>query len=267
MMRGGYRMVDEECVMMAECCESYAMERMCEAPMFLEAECAERVCSMAACEAVLEPRAMAGGRQRKGKMPEPKGSDGSNSTKPCNDATTEGIGIVDIVDYTHLAKELDQRLEVLDESGSVRPTIITPADSWLKRSQALPAAGPQKTTLQGESLKREKDKAFDLLEALSLSGARSLDHTALHIVLAATHCFDKTVLDTVIEDSVNPIEHAECSELILGSTIHRVTPGVMVRPEELDRLTRALPKLFGSTALPGTDADNAAGVFRPPARH
>jgi hypothetical protein len=33
-----------------------------------------------------------------------------------------------------------------------------------------------------------------------------LSHATLHIVVAATHCFDKTVTETVIQENLNPIE-------------------------------------------------------------
>ena len=39
-----------------------------------------------------------------------------------------------------------------------------------------------------------------------------------------THSFDKSVIDTVIQDNINPIEKVEQSALILASTIYQVSP-------------------------------------------
>lgn len=53
---------------------------------------------------------------------------------------------------------------------------------------------------------RERQKAYDLLDTLSKSGALILEDAELHVLIAATHCFDKTLMNTVIQDNVNPIE-------------------------------------------------------------
>ena len=66
------------------------------------------------------------------------------------------------------------------------------------------------TQLSGPDLNNEKNKAFDLIDALSRSGALPIDHASLHVVMAATHCFDKTLMDCVIKGNVNPIEKVEC---------------------------------------------------------
>ena len=43
-----------------------------------------------------------------------------------------------------------------------------------------------------------------------------MENASLHIVMAATHGFDKTVVETVVQDNVSPIEKVERSTLILA---------------------------------------------------
>ena len=52
----------------------------------------------------------------------------------------------------------------------------------------------------------------------------------LHVVIAATHCFDKTVLETVGQDNVNPIDKVERSTLIMASTVHQVPVSSLIQP-------------------------------------
>ncbi len=46
---------------------------------------------------------------------------------------------------------------------------------------------------------KERQKCFDLLDALTKSGALPIDYASLHVVIAATHCFDKTLMNTIIQ--------------------------------------------------------------------
>lgn len=54
--------------------------------------------------------------------------------------------------------------------------------------------------------KAEYDSAFDLLDALSRSGSLEIDYASLHIMVASTHCFGETLMNTLIKDNINPIE-------------------------------------------------------------
>ena len=63
-------------------------------------------------------------------------------------------------------------------------------------------ADPTTSTPTGNAQKKEKDAAFDLLDALTKTGGLAVEHASLHVVIAATHCFDKTVLQTIVQDNV-----------------------------------------------------------------
>lgn len=161
------------------------------------------------------------------------------------DAVGQGGGRSDVRDYTKVPKEMDAKFEALDTDGALRPTIISPGDVWTKRAQkALLQAKPVETQLTGDAQKREKDATFDLLDALTKSGALQVDCASLHVVVAATHCFDKTVTETVVQDNVSPIEKVERSMLIMASTVHRRPPAALVQESQRERLASASPMLF-----------------------
>lgn len=60
--------------------------------------------------------------------------------------------------------------------------------------------------LSGDEQKSEKEKAFDLLDALSRSGSLFIDSSELHIVIGVTHGFEQSVMETIIREKLNPIE-------------------------------------------------------------
>merc|ERR1712183_1055715 len=92
------------------------------------------------------------------------------------------------------------------------------------------------STLSADEQLIEKQRAFDLLDALTRSGASPIRDASLHIILAATHHFDKTILDTVIQDSINPIEKVERSALIMATNIHGKPASELVESTHLERL-------------------------------
>lgn len=71
-----------------------------------------------------------------------------------------------------------------------------------------------------------------------------LSHATLHIVVAATHCFDKTVTETVIQENLNPIERVECSSLIMASTVHQQPVAAMIKDSCRARIKLASPQLM-----------------------
>ncbi|CAM9214091.1 unnamed protein product [Chrysoparadoxa australica] len=124
------------------------------------------------------------------------------------------------LDYTRVPRQLDSAFEALDADSSLRPTTITVSKAWTRSSAKGLLRTAAKKQLTAEEQTTEKSSAMDLVDALSRSGDLPLNTTQLHIVLAATHCFDTTVMDTLVTKNVNPIERIERSALIVAQTIH-----------------------------------------------
>jgi hypothetical protein len=161
----------------------------------------------------------------------------------------EGDDVLEVLDYTKIPAELDKKFEALDEDSALRPTIINIGEHWTKTSYPSLLAGSSVTTLSADEQKQEQNKAFDLIDALSRSGSLSFDYAELHVVIAATHCFDKTLMDTVVIDNVNPIEKVERSSLIIASTIQNQEPQDLIKVEHVERAKKASPKLFGEQPI------------------
>merc|ERR1712187_1026496 len=122
--------------------------------------------------------------------------------------------------YTQVPKELDACFEKLDQDNCLRPTIIKPGNIWSKREKKKLLADFTTRSIAADDQKKEKNDAFDLLDALTKSGGLPAEHASLHILVAATHQFDKTVTETIVQENVNPIEKVERSMLIMASTVH-----------------------------------------------
>eukprot|EP01062_Namystynia_karyoxenos_P072269 TRINITY_DN682_c0_g1_i2.p1 TRINITY_DN682_c0_g1~~TRINITY_DN682_c0_g1_i2.p1 ORF type:complete len:935 (+),score=402.88 TRINITY_DN682_c0_g1_i2:116-2806(+) len=155
---------------------------------------------------------------------------------------------VGTVDYTEIPTALDQRFDKLDEDAAVRPTIIKIGDGWKKKSQAGLISDMKETTLGQAQQRTERDRAFDLLDALSRSGSLPVESASLHVVLAATHCFDETLLNTVIRKNVNPIEKAERSCLIMTSTINDKPAAELIEEQHVARVQEHSRLLFAGPA-------------------
>jgi hypothetical protein len=149
------------------------------------------------------------------------------------------------IDVTQIPGRLDSQCLALDTDNSLRPTIINIGEVWNKSSQiALLSPSPIKTELNADLQLAEKNKAFDLLDALTRSGCLPFLDAALHVVIASTYCFQKTLVNTVIQQNQNPIEKLERSTLIVTTTIHDQPASQLVNPNQLERLTEFSPSLF-----------------------
>ncbi|EJK59016.1 hypothetical protein THAOC_20812 [Thalassiosira oceanica] len=154
-----------------------------------------------------------------------------------NDSTSEGV------DFTLIPKQLDQSVERKGDAASLRSTTIKTSSNWTRNRQANLLSKPKKHGLDADEIRKEKAKAFDLLDALSRSGSLAIAHSELHVVVAMTHCFEKDLMGTVICDNVNPIEKLEGSTLLLASAVHGLSARELVRDaNELQRLRMTVPR-------------------------
>merc|ERR1711957_477708 len=147
-------------------------------------------------------------------------------------------------DYTEVPKELEARFEKLDQDNCLRPTIIKPGNVWSKKEKAKLLADFMTRPMHADDQKTSKNSAFDLLDALTKSGGLPAEHASLHVLVAATHQFDKTVTQTIVQDNVNPIDKVERSMLIMASTVHEVATPALLQPGQQARVQDTSPQLF-----------------------
>lgn len=164
---------------------------------------------------------------------------------PFDDEAVDLGGSLEL-DLTKLPMELDAKLAELDVDAAMRPTKIVIGEVWTRSSMgALLATAPKTSTLRKDDQEAERKRAFDLLDALSRSGSLPIEECSLHVVIAATHCFDQSLMDTVIVQNVNPIEKMERSALIVAELIHGTSAPTLIRRDALERVrTYAAPALF-----------------------
>jgi hypothetical protein len=170
------------------------------------------------------------------------------------------------VDYTRIPAALDRQFEALDEDGAVRSTILKTGPVWKRTTQKGLLGAPGTQSLREPEQKAEKHKAFDLLDALTKSGALPMEDASLHVVVAATHRFDRTLLDTVIEANVNPIEKVERSLVLVGTTIHGRSAAELVAADQHARFFASSPRLGPADpkASAGPKASAETGEEAPP---
>jgi len=163
-------------------------------------------------------------------------------------------------DYTKVPQELEHKFEALDDDSALRPTIISAGAVWSKRFQKALLAKPEETTLGKDEQGKERNRAFDLLDALTKSGAMPVAEADLHVVIAATHCFEKSLMKTVVQDSVNPIEKVERSALIVATTVHHLPTVQLIQEEQVPRIALYSPKLIDAAALAAAPPQQLSSV-------
>lgn len=103
---------------------------------------------------------------------------------------------------------------------------------------------PSTAKLEGDEQRRERNRALDLLDALCCSGALPVYHAQLHVLLAATHVFDHSLLETLVQENINPMDQVERSSLIMASSICGKPVAELVEPGYLARVCEHSPTLL-----------------------
>jgi len=160
---------------------------------------------------------------------------------------------VEAEDYTKIPGTLDKKFEELDEDSALRPTIIQIGPTWQRRAQKALLAPPVDQSVMVPQQEQARNQAFDLLDSLSRNGALAIDAADFHVILASTHCFSKNLMNTVIQDNVNPIEKVERSLLIVGTTIQGRSAEELVREDQFERASTYSAKVFEATIEGGDD--------------
>eukprot|EP01033_Poteriospumella_lacustris_P002889 gene2890-2109_t len=139
---------------------------------------------------------------------------------------------------TALPQRLDDAFDRLNNGHATRPTIINVNEAWTreKRRPALLATSAKTEAWTAKDLQREKTAAFELLDALTRSGALLMEQAALHVVVSTTHAFADSVMECVVQQNRNPIEDLERSSLVMVSQLHGAAPHEMVEAAHLERL-------------------------------
>jgi len=177
----------------------------------------------------------------------PKDVDATVQSPTFDSSETEAPSSHQSVDFTNIPKTLDATIEKYDKDGNLRSTKLKSKDTWSRKRQPDLLTKPLTKTLSSSEVKSESNKAYDLLDAISRSGSLPIAYSDVHVVVCVTHCFEKDIMATLVEDNVNPIEKLEMSTLLLGSAIHGANPLELIAEEsDRARFQSSFPLMIGA---------------------
>ena len=131
----------------------------------------------------------------------------------------EGATAGGSLDFTEIPGQLDANFDRYGGGCSLRAAIISPSSEWTRTSKPSILSSAVEKRLGEKDIKIERDSTMQLLDALTRSGAISVSNAEVHVIVAATHSFANTLIDTVVVDNINPIDKIEHGMLIAASTI------------------------------------------------
>ena len=121
--------------------------------------------------------------------------------------------------FNDLPFELDALLEKNEPNGCLRPSILTFGGENVKKESRSLLGALEKEELSKDEQKSEKNKCFDVLDALSKSGSLEMQNCSLHVVLATTYFFDRAVLDLLVQKNQNPIEEIDRAQRFIFDVV------------------------------------------------
>jgi hypothetical protein len=152
------------------------------------------------------------------------------------------------LDLSTIPMKLDAKFDEFDEDAALRPAIIKAGDVWTRKTYKNLLCKASIESIGKQDQEHEKNKAFDLLDALSRSGALPISCTEVHAIVGAMHCFDSNIIDTVVQENINPVDKFERSLLIVASTIHGIIDAraLLKSDEHVLRISKHSPKLLSA---------------------
>ncbi|KAJ1454733.1 hypothetical protein M885DRAFT_464996 [Pelagophyceae sp. CCMP2097] len=133
-------------------------------------------------------------------------------------------------DLTLVPRLLEAQFEAQGISA-LRPTKIDVGPVWERTANKGLLGGAKTESLGAAEQRSETRKAFDLLDALTRCGALPLDCCALHAVVAATHCFDDSLIDTLVVRNSDPVEELERASLVIAAAVHALPPPALLKDD------------------------------------
>jgi hypothetical protein len=160
-----------------------------------------------------------------GPSPETADAAASADMPPSHEDMSKVPGLLD-----HAMEEAQEE-EQIPCGGAFRPSILKPGNDWQRWRQSALLAPPKQEPLGVKEQEEERYKAFDLLDRLTKSGLLPVLHASLHVLLAPTHCFDASLMDTIVQDSCDPLAPLERSATLLAAVVHGVPAEQLVKPK------------------------------------
>uniref|UniRef100_A0A6B2KY13 TerB-C domain-containing protein n=1 Tax=Arcella intermedia TaxID=1963864 RepID=A0A6B2KY13_9EUKA len=149
-------------------------------------------------------------------------------------------------DYTKIPTSLDDKYGKYDEDNALHATTITASTPWSMSFQANILSPRQTKSLEVADLETAKNAAFDLLDALTCSGAILVEDADFHVLLGVAHQFEKSLMGTLVQDNINPIEKLERSVLLTATTVMGKDVKELVKEEVLERIRMHSPNLLAA---------------------